>query len=79
MTLRVLLDLLKKQQGSDEAFEKALDLPLSIGIRDGKNFDSAKVYVDYPHYREPREEFPGMVRIDGYLDRTRLVTKTKRD
>lgn len=77
MTMRYLLELLKKQQGDN--YEKALDMPLCIGVSDGnRNFDYCEIFRDYPHYREPYDEFKGMVRIDCHTTRKRLVEVRKK-
>lgn len=85
MTLRHLLEFLYRQQGSEERFQAALDQPLSIGVNDAhRNFDQARLYPDFPHYREGvpaiegvHDGSPGCVRIDCHLTRKRMIEAKK--
>jgi hypothetical protein len=86
LTLRILHEKLRKQSvGCD--WEKVLDMPLTFGVHDGHlNFDHATAYDRYPRVTEPRapktydaddEGTAGCIRIDCYLNVTRLVKDKK--
>jgi len=80
MTLRILLEKLKKQQGTDD-LEHIMDVPLCVGISDGmRNFDYGTIFVDYPRFSAPRPEdgYLGQIRLDCHTNNKRLVEKTKR-
>lgn len=73
-TFRDLLELLRKQQGSEEAYERALDMPLTVKASDGHmNCDVVDLHNAYPRFFAPQDEFAGSITLHGSLRNTRLV------